>query len=52
MSRTSALDPIATYKIEELIESLKQYYTIVIVRIPCSRLPVFPQNRFFLLGIC
>ena len=27
----SALDPIATYKIEELIEELKQDYTIVIV---------------------
>ena len=27
----SALDPIATYKIEELIHELKQHYTIVIV---------------------
>ena len=34
----SALDPIATAKIEDLIAELKQQYTIVIVTHLCNRL--------------
>jgi len=37
----SALDPIATQKVEELIQELKKKYTIVIVTIICNRLPGF-----------
>jgi len=33
----SALDPIATARVEELIEELKKAYSIVIVHTPCSR---------------
>jgi phosphate transport system ATP-binding protein len=41
----SALDPISTAKIEELIYELKEEYTIIIVTQTCSRLPVFPITR-------
>ena len=47
----SALDPIATYKIEELIHELKQRYTIVIVTHnmqQASRVSDF--TAFFLAG--
>ncbi len=47
----SALDPIATLKIEELIEQLKQQYTIVIVTHNLQQAARVSQwTGFFLLG--
>ena len=44
----SALDPIATAKIEELIDSLKTSFTIVIVTHSMSQAArVYQKNRFF-----
>ena len=48
---TSALDPISTAKIEELITSLKQYYTIVIVTHSMQQAArLSDYTAFFLLG--
>lgn len=48
---TSALDPIATLKIEELISTLKEDYTIVIVTHNMQQATrVSDQTAFFLLG--
>jgi len=38
----SALHPLATLKIEELMQTLKETYTIIIARIICSRRRAFP----------
>ncbi|HEX6124905.1 MAG TPA: phosphate ABC transporter ATP-binding protein PstB [Pyrinomonadaceae bacterium] len=47
----SALDPIATQKIEELIVGLKEYYTIVIVTHNMQQAArVSDRTSFFLLG--
>jgi phosphate transport system protein len=46
----SALDPIATLKIEELIYALKEKYTIVIVTHTCSRRRASRQDRLLLAG--
>jgi phosphate transport system ATP-binding protein len=47
----SALDPIATQKIEELIVELKRYYTIVIVTHNMQQAArVSDRTSFFLLG--
>jgi phosphate transport system ATP-binding protein len=47
----SALDPIATSKIEELIVDLKEHYTIVIVTHNMQQAArVSDQTAFFLLG--
>jgi phosphate transport system ATP-binding protein len=43
----SALDPIATQKIEELIHDLKTSSPSSSSRIPCSRPPVFPTGPPF-----
>jgi phosphate transport system ATP-binding protein len=48
---TSALDPISTGKIEELLDELKQNYTIVIVTHNMQQATrVSDQTAFFLLG--
>ena len=48
---TSALDPISTAKIEELIMSLKEKYTIVIVTHNMQQaLRISDRTAFFLLG--
>ncbi|WP_195940196.1 phosphate ABC transporter ATP-binding protein PstB [Romboutsia sp. 1001713B170131_170501_G6] len=48
---TSALDPISTAKVEELIESLKDEYTIVIVTHNMQQAArVSDQTAFFLTG--
>lgn len=48
---TSALDPISTAKIEELVATLKQDYTIVMVtHNMLQALRVSDQTAFFLLG--
>ncbi|HSI88477.1 MAG TPA: phosphate ABC transporter ATP-binding protein PstB [Pyrinomonadaceae bacterium] len=47
----SALDPIATQKIEELVVQLKQYYTIVIVTHNMQQAArVSDRTAFFMLG--
>jgi phosphate transport system ATP-binding protein len=47
----SALDPIATAKVEELIYALKRDYTIVIVTHKCSKPDgVSDHTAFFYLG--
>jgi phosphate transport system ATP-binding protein len=47
----SALDPIATQKIEELIQELKQKYTIVIVTHNMQQAArVSDRTAFFYLG--
>lgn len=47
----SALDPIATAKIEELIEQLKKHYTIIIVTHNTAQAArVSDQTAFFYLG--
>jgi phosphate transport system ATP-binding protein len=47
----SALDPVATHKIEELIEELKKQYTIVIVTHNMQQAArVSDRTAFFLLG--
>ncbi|HAJ93662.1 MAG TPA: phosphate ABC transporter ATP-binding protein, partial [Synergistaceae bacterium] len=47
----SALDPIATLKIEELIQNLKKEYTIVIVTHNMQQAArVSDYTAFFLLG--
>src|SRR5207248_9100291 len=47
----SALDPIATYKIEELIHALKKRYTIVIVTHNMQQASrVSDDTAFFLAG--
>ena len=49
--RTSALDPISTGKIEELLEEIKQEYTIVIVTHNMQQaLRISNYTAFFLLG--
>lgn len=49
----SALDPIATYKIEELIERLKERFTIVIVTHNMQQAArVSDYTAFFYLGRC
>ncbi len=48
---TSALDPISTMKIEDLMSSLKQSYTIVIVTHNMQQaLRISDKTAFFLLG--
>ena len=48
---TSALDPISTGKIEELIETLRERYTIVIVTHNMQQaLRISDRTAFFLLG--
>ncbi len=48
---TSALDPISTAKIEDLIEELKQNYTIVIVTHNMQQaVRISDKTAFFLLG--
>ena len=48
---TSALDPISTGKIEELLEEIKQEYTIVIVTHNMQQaLRISNYTAFFLLG--
>ena len=48
---TSALDPISTMKIEDLMSSLKQTYTIVIVTHNMQQaLRISDKTAFFLLG--
>lgn len=48
---TSALDPISTLKIEELMESLKEQYTIVIVTHNMQQAArVSDDTAFFLMG--
>ncbi len=48
---TSALDPISTAKIEDLCQSLKEHYTIVIVTHNMQQaLRVSDKTAFFLLG--
>lgn len=48
---TSALDPISTLKIEELAETLKQKYTIVIVTHNMQQaVRISDKTAFFLLG--
>ena len=47
----SALDPIATAKVEELIDDLKQYYTIIIVTHSMQQAArVSQKTAFFHLG--
>ena len=49
----SALDPLATYKIEELIDNLKERYTIVIVTHNMQQAArVSNYTAFFYLGRC
>ncbi len=49
----SALDPVATYKIEELIDKLKEQYTIVIVTHNMQQAArVSDYTAFFYLGRC
>ena len=43
----SALDPIATMKIEELLQTLREELTIAIVTTICSKLPAFQTTRLF-----
>lgn len=48
---TSALDPISTSKIEELVTSLKEKYTIIIVTHNMQQaVRISDQTAFFLLG--
>ncbi len=48
---TPALDPIATHKIEELMEDLKKNYTIVIVSHSMQQAcRISDRTAFFLLG--
>ena len=48
---TSALDPISTGRIEELAQSLKERYTIVIVTHNMQQAArISDQTAFFLLG--
>ena len=48
---TSALDPIATLKIEDLMHTLKQDYTIVIVTHNMQQAArISDKTAFFLLG--
>ena len=48
---TSALDPISTLKIEELMESLKQKYTVAIVTHNMQQAArVSDDTAFFLVG--
>lgn len=48
---TSALDHIATYKIEELMESLKKHYTIAIVTHSMQQAArISDDTAFFLMG--
>jgi len=46
----SALDPIATYRIEELIVELKQHYTIVIVTHNMQQASRISDNTAFMLA--
>ena len=51
MSPTSALDPISTSKIEDLVMELKSQYTIVMVTHNMQQaVRVSDQTAFFLLG--
>ena len=48
---TSALDPISTMKIEELMSSLKERYTVVIVTHNMQQASrISDRTAFFLLG--
>ena len=48
---TSALDPISTLKIEELMQDLKQRYTVVVVTHNMQQAArVSDETAFFLLG--
>ena len=48
---TSALDPISTQKIEELVQELKQKYTIVMVTHNMQQaVRISEKTVFFLLG--
>ena len=48
---TSALDPISTAKIEDLMESLKQKYTVVVVTHNMQQaVRISDRTAFFLLG--
>ena len=48
---TSALDPISTAKIEELVDTLKERYTVVIMtHNMLQALRVSDKTAFFLLG--
>ena len=50
---TSALDPISTLKIEELMQSLKQEYSIVIVTHNMQQAArISDRTAFFLNGEC
>src|SRR5579875_187759 len=46
----SALDPIATYKVEELLLQLKQQYTIVIVTHNMQQAARIADNTAFMMG--
>ncbi|MCL2754830.1 MAG: ATP-binding cassette domain-containing protein, partial [Oscillospiraceae bacterium] len=48
---TSALDPISTYKIEDLMQELKKEYTVIIVTHNMQQAArVSDKTAFFLLG--
>ena len=48
---TSALDPISTLKVEELMEDLKKRYTVVIVTHNMQQAArVSDETAFFLMG--
>ena len=48
---TSALDPISTTKIEDLMESLKQNYTVIIVTHNMQQAArISDETAFFLVG--
>jgi phosphate transport system ATP-binding protein len=48
---TSALDPISTMKIEDLIDELKEKYTIIIVTLNMQQAGrISDKTAFFLLG--
>ena len=48
---TSALDPISTTKIEDLMESLKQKYTVIIVTHNMQQAArISDETAFFLVG--
>ena len=47
---TASLDPIATSKIEELVESLKKSYTIVIVTHSMQQASRISDNTAFFLS--
>lgn len=38
---TSALDPISTLRVEELVQDLKQNYSVLWLHITCNKLHVY-----------